>query len=151
MKELLLKNAKIVLKDRVIEGDVLVADGIIRDIIEERSPVKAETLEIENTIDLNGKYLIPGFIDVHIHGSNGADAMDGTEEALRTISSYIVTKGTTKFLATTLTSSKEELLNVLRIAGELQNKELDGATIFGVHMEGPYFDVGIKVLKMKNI
>ncbi len=144
MKELLLKNAKIVLKDRVIEGDILTADGIIRDIIDRKSPVKAETLEAENSIDLDRKYVVPGFIDVHIHGSNGADAMDGTAEALKTISSYIATKGTTKFLATTLTSSKEELINVLKIAADLQNKELDGATIFGVHMEGPYFDIEYK-------
>lgn len=144
MKELLLKNAKIVLRDRVIEGDILTADGIIRDIIDRKSPVKAETLEVENSIDLDGKYVVPGFIDVHIHGSNGADAMDGTAEALKTISSYIATKGTTKFLATTLTSSKEELINVLKIAADLQNKELDGATIFGVHMEGPYFDIEYK-------
>lgn len=144
MKELLLKNAKIVLKDRVIEGDILTADGIIRDIIDRKSPVKAETLEVENSIDLDGKYVVPGFIDVHIHGSNGADAMDETAEALKTISSYIATKGTTKFLATTLTSSKEELINVLKIAADLQNKELDGATIFGVHMEGPYFDIEYK-------
>lgn len=141
MKELLLKNAKIVLKDRVIEGNVLTADGIITDIIE-----KGEDREISsvNSIDLDGKYLVPGFIDVHIHGSNGADVMDGTEEALKTISSYVVTRGVTKFLATTLTSSKEDLLNVLRITGNLQNKELDGATIFGVHMEGPYFDLEYK-------
>lgn len=144
MKELLLKNAKIVLKDRVIEGDILTADGIIRDIIDKKSPVKAETLEVENSIDLDGKYVVPGFIDVHIHGSNGADAMDGTVEALKTISSYIATKGTTKFLATTLTSSKEELINVLKIAADLQDKEIDGATIFGVHMEGPYFDIEYK-------
>lgn len=144
MKELLLKNAKIVLKDRVIEGDILTADGIIRDIINKKSPVKAETFEVENSIDLDGKYVVPGFIDVHIHGSNGADAMDGTVEALKTISSYIATKGTTKFLATTLTSSKEELINVLKIAADLQDKEIDGATIFGVHMEGPYFDIEYK-------
>ena len=144
MKELLLKNAKIVLEDRVIEGDILTAGGIIRDIIEKGSSVKPEALEVKNSIDLDGKYVVPGFIDVHIHGSNGADAMDGTAEALKTISSYVATKGTTKFLATTLTSSKEELINVLKIAAELQNKEIDGATIFGVHMEGPYFDIEYK-------
>lgn len=144
MNELLLKNGKIVLKDSVIEGNILIADGIIRDVIDKNNPAKAGLLEIENSIDLNGKYVVPGFIDIHIHGSNGADVMDGTPEALKTISSYIATKGTTKFLATTLTSSKEELINVLKIVGELQNKELDGATIFGVHMEGPYFDVEYK-------
>lgn len=144
MNELFLKNAKIVLKDRVIEGNILVADGIIRDVIEKKNSVNADTLEAKNSIDLDGKYIVPGFIDIHIHGSNGADAMDGTPEALKVISSYVATKGTTKFLATTLTSSKEELINVLKIAAELQNKELDGATIFGVHMEGPYFDVEYK-------
>lgn len=144
MNELLLKNGKIVLKDSVIEGNILIADGIIRDVIDKNNPAKAGLLEIENSIDLNGKYVVPGFIDIHIHGSNGADVMDGTPEALKTISSYIATKGTTKFLATTLTSSKEELINVLKVVGELQNKELDGATIFGVHMEGPYFDVEYK-------
>lgn len=144
MNELLLKNGKIVLKDSVIEGNILIADGIIRDVIDKNNPAKAGLLEIENSIDLNGKYVVPGFIDIHIHGSNGADVMDGTPEALKTISSYIATKGTTKFLATTLTSSKEELINVLKIVGEFQNKELDGATIFGVHMEGPYFDVEYK-------
>ncbi|WP_300359461.1 N-acetylglucosamine-6-phosphate deacetylase [Fusobacterium sp.] len=142
MKELLLKNAKIVLKDKIIEGDILAVDGIIKNISEKNSN---EVCSPETkSIDLNGKYVVPGFIDVHIHGSNGADAMDGTVEALKTISSYVATKGTTKFLATTLTSSKEELINVLKIAGELQNKELDGATIFGVHMEGPYFDIEYK-------
>lgn len=64
-------------------------------------------------IDVEGKYVIPGFIDVHIHGAGGADAMDNTEEALRTISKYIVKHGTTNFLATTLTSSKEILKEVL--------------------------------------
>lgn len=144
MKKLLLKNAKIVLKDKIIEGDILTVDGIIKDIIETKNLKEKNTLENKNSIDINGKYVVPGFIDVHIHGSNGADAMDGTEEALKTVSSYIATKGTTKFLATTLTSSKEELINVLKIAGKLQNKELDGATIFGVHMEGPYFDIEYK-------
>ena len=70
--------------------------------------------------------------------------MDGTEEALKKISSYIVTRGTTKFLATTLTSSKEKLKEVLQVTAKLYNKELDGATIAGVHMEGPYFGVEYK-------
>lgn len=70
--------------------------------------------------------------------------MDNTEEALRTISKYIVKHGTTNFLATTLTSSKETLKEVLEKIGKLQNEDIEGATIFGAHMEGPYFDVQYK-------
>ena len=70
--------------------------------------------------------------------------MDSTENALRKISSYLVKEGTANFLATTLTSSKEDLKKVLRVMGELQNKDIEGANIFGVHMEGPYFSVEYK-------
>ena len=70
--------------------------------------------------------------------------MDIDEEALRRISKYLAKEGTANFLVTTLTSTKDELKNVLEIAGKLQNKEIDGANIFGVHMEGPYFAVEYK-------
>ena len=70
--------------------------------------------------------------------------MDIDEEALRRISKYLAKEGTANFLVTTLTSTKGELKNVLEIAGKLQNKEIDGANIFGVHMEGPYFAVEYK-------
>lgn len=139
MENLILKNAKIILDNKFFDGDVLVKDGII-----EKIEKNIESSGVEKVIELAGKYLAPGFIDIHIHGSNGADAMDGTKDALKTISSFVVTKGVTNFLATTLTSSKEELINVLKNVAELQDKELDGANIFGVHMEGPYFDTEYK-------
>lgn len=139
MENLILKNAKVILDNKFFDGDVLVKDGII-----EKIEKNIESSGAEKVINLSGKYLAPGFIDIHIHGSNGADAMDGTKDALKTISSFVVTKGVTNFLATTLTSSKEELINVLKNVAELQDKELDGADIFGVHMEGPYFDTEYK-------
>ena len=95
----------------------------------------------DEVIDLEGKYLGPAFIDVHTHGADGADAMDGSEEALRKISKYLVQEGTANFLATTLTSSKEILKDVLKVVANLQDKDIEGANIFGVHMEGPYFAV----------
>lgn len=138
MEKMLLKNGKFVLPNRIISGDALIIDGKIKKITENSNSL------YENGIDLQGKYVVPGFIDVHIHGAYGADAMDGTVEALKTISSFVVKHGTTNFLATTLTSTKETLINVLKKVAEVQNKELDGANIFGVHMEGPYFDVQYK-------
>lgn len=138
MEKMLLKNGKFVLPNRIVSGDALIIDGKIKKITENSNSL------YENGIDLQGKYVVPGFIDVHIHGAYGADAMDGTVEALKTISSFVVKHGTTNFLATTLTSTKEILINVLKKVAEVQNKELDGANIFGVHMEGPYFDVQYK-------
>jgi len=59
----------------------------------------------DEVIDLEGKYLGPAFIDVHTHGADGADAMDGSEEALRKISAYLVKEGTANFLSTTFALS----------------------------------------------
>lgn len=138
MEKILLKNGKFVLANRIVSGDLLIIDGKIKKITEKENPL------YENGIDLKGKYVVPGFIDAHIHGAYGADAMDGTVEALKTISSFVVKHGTTNFLATTLTSTKEILKNVLEKVAEVQDKELDGANIFGAHMEGPYFDIQYK-------
>ena len=137
-KRLILTNAKIVLPDRIITGAILLNDGKIKKIYEGRMVGEL------GGIDVEGRYIVPGFIDVHIHGAGGADAMDNTEEALRTISKFIAQHGTTSFLATTLTSSKETLKEVLEKIGKLQNENIEGATIFGAHMEGPYFDVQYK-------
>lgn len=66
--------------------------------------------------NMGGKFIAaPGFIDLHIHGSNGADVMDCNEQALQTISSSLVKEGTTAFLATTITNSKEKLQAPLKV------------------------------------
>ena len=83
MERIVLKNAKIVLPDRIINGVIVLNDGKIKKIYE------STMISEKDGIDLQGKYVVPGFIDVHIHGAGGADAMDNTEEALRTISKYI--------------------------------------------------------------
>lgn len=143
---MVLKNVTMVLFNRIFKGDIRIKGSHISEI--EENLVENEKEEV---LDLEGKLLIPGFIDVHIHGADGADAMDGSIESLQKISKYLASKGTTNFLATTLTSSKEMLKKVLSCIGEVQNQEMEGANIFGAHMEGPYFDVEYKGLKMKNI
>ncbi|KYM38823.1 N-acetylglucosamine-6-phosphate deacetylase [Fusobacterium necrophorum] len=136
---MVLKNVTMILFDRIFKGDIRIKGRHISEI--EENLVENEKEEV---LDLEGKLLIPGFIDVHIHGADGADAMDGSIESLQKISKYLASKGTTNFLATTLTSSKEMLKKVLSCIGEVQNQEMEGANIFGAHMEGPYFDVEYK-------
>lgn len=136
---MILKNVTMILFDRIFKGDIRIKGRHISEI--EENLVENEKEEV---LDLEGKLLIPGFIDVHIHGADGADAMDGSIESLQKISKYLASKGTTNFLATMLTSSKEMLKKVLSCIGEVQNQEMEGANIFGAHMEGPYFDVEYK-------
>ncbi|WP_377887240.1 N-acetylglucosamine-6-phosphate deacetylase [Alkalihalobacillus sp. R86527] len=86
--------------------------------------------------------LLPGMIDVHIHGVNGADTMDATPEALDTITSTLPSEGTTSFLATTITNESSTIEKALDNVGEyILNKQKPGQSeIIGVHLEGPFIN-----------
>ena len=142
MKKILLKNANLVLENKLMSGSISIFENKIEKIFTDNDNLSEITFD--EIIDLEGKYLGPAFIDVHTHGADGSDAMDGSEETLRKISAYLVKEGTANFLATTLTSSKETLINVLKVVANLQDKDIEGANIFGVHMEGPYFAIEYK-------
>ena len=90
-------------------------------------------------------YLVPGFIDVHIHGAAGYDVMDSSAEALAAITARVASRGTTSFLATTVTASEESTFRAVQaVAAWVQNEATErGATIpsaeiLGVHLEGPF-------------
>ena len=94
--------------------------------------------DVEPIFDTDG-VVLPGFIDEHIHGAGGADAMDGTEQALQTISEYVAKEGTTGFLATTMTQSPENIGKALKNVKTVREKgEYNGAEVLGVHLEGPF-------------
>src|SRR3989338_5721446 len=82
-------------------------------------------------------YLIPGLIDLHIHGVAGCDVMDGSEEALVTISHALAKEGVSGFLATTMSVENEQLEAVLKTISSLLSYA-DGAAILGAHLEGPF-------------
>ncbi len=85
-------------------------------------------------------HVVPGFIDVHIHGANGFDVMDGTFEALEKISQTLATEGTTSYLATTMTASAEKISQAVQNVGRyIQEKnKTNGANLLGIHLEGPF-------------
>jgi len=103
-----------------------VADGKIAEI-RQRSNAAA--------IDLDGNYLAPGFIDLHIHGALGRDTMEASPEAFQTICDYHATGGTTSLLLTTVTAPIPKIVDVLRAA---QNSARPSKQIAGVHIEGPF-------------
>ncbi len=96
----------------------------------------AEKCEI---IDAKGLYVSAGFVDMHIHGSGGADVMDATEEALETISQSLLQSGTTSFVATTMTMSQGDILKALDKVISYGDK-VTGTKIEGIHLEGPFIN-----------
>ncbi len=135
--QLKIYNGQIITPSRIIShGTVLIADGKITAISEGNidTPGIAE-------IDAGGKYISPGFIDIHVHGGGGHDFMDNTVEAFLAIANTHAQYGTTAMLPTTLTSSKEDLLETLRIYEIADRQNANGSEFISMHLEGPYFAV----------
>jgi len=137
MKDQRLKiiNGKIITPRRIIpNGTILVESGKI--VAVEEGNIEANDAVV---VDAGGKYVSPGFIDIHIHGSAGADFMDGEEAAFLTIAEANTKNGTTAMTPTTLTSEKEGLLHTLDLYESANKKNAKGAQFLGMHLEGPYF------------
>ena len=133
MGNLLIKNAAVVLPDRVTPPvGVLVTDGKIKDIgcgIGCDGP----------TLDAEGGYLFPGFVDVHIHGGGGADFMDGTADAFETAVKAHLRRGTTTLVPTAMTATREELLGFIQAYNIFKETSAYADHAPGLHLEGPYF------------
>ncbi|MCF6465814.1 N-acetylglucosamine-6-phosphate deacetylase [Clostridium sp. Cult2] len=93
---------------------------------------------IDTIVDLEGKFLAPGFIDIHNHGNSGYDIMDSTEEALDRIAEFHLKNGVTSFLGTVITSSYENISKAIDNIVKYENKK-DKAQLLGIHLEGPFF------------
>src|SRR5690349_12358779 len=128
-------NGKVITPSGIIEGGcVLITDDTITAVSEKNIDVNDA-----KEIDAKQKYVSPGFIDIHVHGGGGYDFMDATETAFLTIAETHARYGTTAMLPTTLTSTKDEMLNTLSVYESAKKKNVDGAQFLGMHLEGPYF------------
>lgn len=119
-----------------LEKDLaLIYNEEIIDII----PIKDfDSYLVDEIIELDQEYILPGFIDVHIHGYGGKDVMDGSTQGLQTISKDILQNGVTSFLPTSMTMPKEDIEKAIINVGKMIGKDIDGARLLGLHMEGPY-------------
>jgi N-acetylglucosamine-6-phosphate deacetylase len=137
---MIFSNARLILPEGIRDGlELVVTNGKIGEIrstwhghpAHESSGRKPEPL----AIDLGGKYLAPGFIDLHIHGALGRDTMEASADAFRAICDHHASGGTTSLLLTTVTAPIPEIAKVLRAIGDAMSSIKQ---IAGAHVEGPF-------------
>lgn len=137
---MIFKNGQLIFPNGVRDGlDLLVEDGLIT-AIRAQAPAMGEKI-----IDLQGNYLAPGFIDVHVHGAMGRDTMEASVDAFRAICDYHTTGGTTSLLLTTASAPTKAIVGVLKavrdwlpIPGSGKENRASIRQIAGVHIEGPF-------------
>src|SRR5699024_6004220 len=137
MRELFIYNVNVFTENGWINnGAIWIENDKIKEIIQGQ---RALHFLSEDCLIMDGENLraIPGFIDSHIHGASGYDVMDGTNKALSTIASVLPQEGTTRFLATTMTASKNDMNQVLKTIGSYEHTAGE-AYLEGVHVEGPF-------------
>ena len=133
---MLLIHAKYLDEDfRLVQGDIEIEDGKILRVGKDL-PRKEEDL----AVDCAGSYtVVPGFVDVHIHGCAGADTCDATREALEAMAAFLLAHGVTSFCPTTMTTSRETIQAALLAAKGMMDHPMEGgARVVGVNMEGPF-------------
>lgn len=135
MKNLLIKNAAVVFPDSIKHSrNVLTRNGKISDC-----DFKGEPPENTEIINAEGNYLLPGFIDIHIHGGGGADFMDAAPEAFETAVKAHLRHGTTTLVPTAMSAAEKDLTAFLKAFKSFRKNSKCGAVTPGVHLEGPYF------------
>jgi len=139
MTDVLLKNATVVLRDReLVNASVLISDGRIASI-NSSSTGGTRSSGAAQEIDLSGATLLPGFIDVHIHGAVGVDVMEATADGLLEVSRHLALQGVTGWLPTLVPGSDENYASVaVAVSEAIRSADTKGARILGVHYEGPF-------------
>jgi len=132
----------------MIENGVILIDGyrIVKVGTKDKIKIPASATVIDN----RDRLVVPGFIDIHIHGAAGRDLMEGTPDAVSAVAHYLARHGTTSFLATTVTASLERTLHAAKGLGEMirtshsshgDSDSIAGAQAVGIHLEGPFINI----------
>ena len=135
---MLLKNAEVMNKDfELAKTDIWVENDLIKSVSHGIS-AQGEVFNLE------GLTVIPGLVDIHIHGCAGYDVCDATPEAISSMAKQLASQGITSFCPTTMTVSTEDIEKALLNVRNCMENPPEGAAILGVNMEGPYISVNRK-------
>jgi len=130
-------NGTVVLPDRLIQNGMIRCEGALITAVGRQTRLPRGT----TTIDAEGGYIAPGFVDIHVHGGAGADFMDGTAEAVRIACESHLRHGTTTIFPTTTTGSFGQIMTMIEACKLVRRKSTKSVLpkIAGVHLYGPYF------------
>ncbi|MEZ0537684.1 N-acetylglucosamine-6-phosphate deacetylase [Caldicellulosiruptoraceae bacterium PP1] len=126
-------NGRIILRDKIVNDKVLLFEDNIIDI--------ADRIDFNGNIDIidaNGKYIAPGFINLHIHGCNGYDVMDNN--SIEKISKTLLKTGVTSFLATTMSVEFSLIEKTLKQIKDYIKNSNKYSQVLGIHLEGPFIN-----------
>lgn len=138
---MIIKNVTIVQGEELVEATVVINRGTIQKVLlGDAVSANREEYTQEVVVDGGKKLLIPGMIDVHIHGAHNFDMMDGTTESIQAVSKACAETGCTSFLVTSVSSNLQDLLQMIEQTKAVIGKEV-GAKIAGIHLEGPYLNI----------
>ncbi|MBM4072237.1 MAG: N-acetylglucosamine-6-phosphate deacetylase [Planctomycetes bacterium] len=127
-------------------GQIVLPDRILADAVVRIAGARIVSVGVDKpwpgdtVIDLAGGFLAPGFVDLHVHGGDGHDFMDGTADAFRGICKAHARHGTTALLPTTTVARHDQCLAVLELCRRFQRGDSGGARVIGAHFYGPYFN-----------
>ena len=143
---MLIENGIVFTGEQFVSGlSVRLQNGIVSEVGEKTAADSTET-----RIDLEGDFLLPGFVDVHIHAFRGSDTMRG-EADIRRMSRELAKTGTGAFCPTTMSASEEDTRNALSgIRAVMERPERNGARILGAHMEAPFLSEGRAGAQLKE-
>lgn len=131
-------GGKILLKEGLCaDKAVIAADGIIQDIVAADAVDRYANAE---RIDLNGDFLLPGFIDIHVHGGGGADFMDGSVSAMLLAAETHLRHGTTTIFPTTMSAGFDKIEKTVLNYRQLSACEEASDILGGLHLEGPFIN-----------
>ena len=128
MKRTLFTNGKVYVDGRFQDTDLLVQDG----------RVAGFSGKADEVVDLGGKLLVPGFLDLHTHGGDGVDVNAATAQDLAKIGKFFAKNGTTGWLCSILTDTPEQTLWCIDQAKAAMKAPITGAQLMGIHLEGPF-------------
>ncbi|MBO0698471.1 MAG: N-acetylglucosamine-6-phosphate deacetylase [Zavarzinella sp.] len=129
-------NGTVVLPDRLLaDGEVHTLEDRIRYV----GGPDAQGASAHTVVDLDGGFLLPGFVDLHVHGGDGADFMDATADAFRTVLAAHTRHGTTSCTPTTTVARHDQHMAFLEHVRSFRGKPTGGAKVLGAHIYGPYF------------
>lgn len=140
MTQLLIHNAKVILKDKMQHGGVLVRDGHIAQVF--AGTYAPAGFAASETLDMREAMLAPGMIDIHIHGSAGVDVQNANQDELGKLSKFLLSEGVTGYLATFVPTDdaryKQAIAEVENYIAHQDEDDKRGARILGIHFEGPF-------------